>query len=156
MTDKFSETGQKVIYRAIEESKSREHNFLSVEHIFTALSDVENALFTESMVTIGLDPQVVSRLLEAELTKRGQHIGRKMYIADTTRELFNRALKRARQNGRTQIESFDLFVTLFSDPNSVLGEILRRFRVDWHRTTETITPSIRTHEDKPRTYRKTV
>ena len=47
MTDKFSETGQKVIYRAIEVSKSRDHNFLSVEHIFTALSDVERPLFNE-------------------------------------------------------------------------------------------------------------
>ncbi len=82
LTDKFSETGQKVIYRAIDESKSREHNFLAVEHIFTALSDLENALFTESMHTIGLDPQAVSHLLDQELTKRGKHIGRKVYIAE--------------------------------------------------------------------------
>ncbi|MCI0661739.1 MAG: ATP-dependent Clp protease ATP-binding subunit [Acidobacteria bacterium] len=154
MTDKFSETGQKVIFRAIEESKSREHNFLSVEHIFTALSDVENTLFTESMHTIGLDPRVVSQLLEQELKKRGQHIGRKMYIADTTRELFNRALKRARQNGRQQIESFDLFVTLFSDPNGVPAEILRRLGVDPTRATEKITQSIRTREEQTEHLRK--
>jgi ATP-dependent Clp protease ATP-binding subunit ClpA len=139
MTDKFSETGQKVIYRAIDESKSRVHNFLSVEHIFAALSDVENALFTESMHTIGLDPRAVSHLLEQELTKRGQHIGRKMYIADTTRELFDRALRRARQNGRRQIDSFDLFIALFSDPNGVPAEILRRLGVDPTRATEQIT-----------------
>jgi ATP-dependent Clp protease ATP-binding subunit ClpC len=154
MTDKFSETGQKVIYRAIEESKNREHNFLSVEHIFTALSDVENTLFTESMLTIGLDPRAVSHLLEQELTKRGQHIGRKMYIADTTRELFNRALKRAKQNGRQQIESFDLFVMLFSDPNGVPADILRRLGVDPTRATEKITQSIRTREEQTEHLRK--
>ncbi|MEO6726812.1 MAG: Clp protease N-terminal domain-containing protein [Blastocatellia bacterium] len=91
MTDKFSETGQKVIYRAIEVSKGRDHNFLSVEHVFTALSDIEDGLFSETMQSVGIDPRAVSHLLEQELTKSRQYVGKKMYIADTTRDLFNRA-----------------------------------------------------------------
>ena len=154
MTDKFSESGQKVIYRAIEVSKNRDHNFLSVVHIFTALSDVENTLFNESMQSVGLDPRAVSHLLEQELAKSHQYVGKKMYIADTTRDLFNRALKRARQNGRQQIESFDLFVTLFSDPNGVPAEILRRLGVDSMRATETITQNIRTREEQTEVLRK--
>ena len=154
MTDKFSESGQKVIYRAIEVSKSRDHNFLSVEHIFTALSDIESVLFNESMQSIGIDPRAVSHLLEQELAKSRQYVGKKMYIADTTRDLFNRALKRARQNGRQQIESFDLFVTLFSDPGGVPAEILRRLGVDPMRATETITQGIRTREEQTEVLRK--
>src|ERR1051325_3122525 len=53
MTDKFSETGQKVIYRAIEESRRRDHNYLSVEHIFTALGEIESQLFGEAMQSVG-------------------------------------------------------------------------------------------------------
>src|SRR5262245_17176989 len=154
MTDKFSESGQKVIYRAIEVSKSRDHNFLSVEHIFTALSDIESVLFNESMQSIGIDPRAVAHLLEQELAKSRQYVGKKMYIADTTRDLFNRALKRARQNGRQQIESFDLFVTLFNDPNGVPAEILRRLGVDPMRATETITQGIRTREEQTEVLRK--
>jgi ATP-dependent Clp protease ATP-binding subunit ClpA len=154
MTDKFSESGQKVIYRAIEVSKNRDHNFLSVVHIFTALSDVENSLFSESMQSIGLDPRAVSHSLDQELAKSHQYVGKKMYIADTTRELFNRALKRARQNGRQQIESFDLFVTLFSDPNGIPAEILRRLGVEPIRATETITQNIRTREEQTEVLRK--
>jgi ATP-dependent Clp protease ATP-binding subunit ClpA len=154
MTDKFSESGQKVIYRAIEVSKNRDHNFLSVVHIFTALSDVENSLFSESMQSIGLDPRAVSHSIDQELAKSHQYVGKKMYIADTTRELFNRALKRARQNGRQQIESFDLFVTLFSDPNGVPAEILRRHGVEPVRATETITQNIRTREEQTEVLRK--
>ena len=78
MTDKFSETGQKVIYRAIEVSKSRDHNFLSVEHIFTALSDVEGALFAEAMQSIGVEPRAVGHLLDQELGKSRQYVGKKM------------------------------------------------------------------------------
>jgi hypothetical protein len=36
MTDRFSESGQKVVRRAIEESKQLGHNHLSIEHIFAA------------------------------------------------------------------------------------------------------------------------
>ena len=56
LTDKFSESGQKIIYRAIEESRRREHNFLSPEHIFTVFGEVESNLFLESMQSIGADP----------------------------------------------------------------------------------------------------
>jgi ATP-dependent Clp protease ATP-binding subunit ClpC len=154
MTDKFSETGQKVIYRAIEESRRRDHNYLSVEHIFTALGDIENQLFHEAMQSVGLEPRAVVHLLEQELIKNRQYIGKKMYITDTARDLFNRSLKRARQNGRQQIESFDLFVSLFADPAGVPAEILRRLGVDPQNAVDTISRSIRTREEQNETMRK--
>lgn len=154
MTDKFSESGQKVIYRAIEVSKSRDHNFLSVEHVFTALSDIEGGLFTETMQSVGIDPRAVSHLLEQELTKSRQYVGKKMYIADTTRDLFNRALKRARSQGRQQIESYDLFATLFTDQNGIPAEILRRLGVDPLFATDTISQKVRTREEQTEVLRK--
>ena len=154
MTDKFSETGQKVIYRAIEVSKSRDHNFLSVEHVFTALSDIEGGLFGETMQSVGIDPRAVSHLLEQELAKSRQYVGKKMYIADTTRDLFNRALKRARSQGRQQIESYDLLATLFTDQNGIPADILRRLGVDPLFATEAITQKVRTREEQTEVLRK--
>jgi len=154
LTDKFSESGQKVIYRAIEESRRRDHNFLSVEHIFTALGEVENNLFAEIMQSIDVDPQTVSHLLEQELAKSRQYVGKKMYIADTTRELFNRALKRARQHGRQTIESFDLFATLFADPAGSPAEILRRLGADPNVAMEKITQQVRQREEHDESMRK--
>jgi ATP-dependent Clp protease ATP-binding subunit ClpA len=154
LTDKFSESGQKVIYRAIEESRRRDHNFLSVEHIFTALGEVENNLFTEIMRSISVEPQMVSQMLEQELAKSRQYVGKKMYIADTTRELFNRALKRARQHGRQTIESFDLFATLFADPAGSPADILRRLGADPNVVVEKITQKVRQREEHDETMRK--
>ena len=154
MTDKFSESGQKVLYRAIEVSKGRDHNFLSVEHIFTALNEIEKGLFVESMESIGVDVDAVGHLLEQELAKSRQYVGKKMYIADTTRELFNRALKRARQSSRQQIESYDLFVSLFSDPNGVPAEILRRLGADPMLASENIVQRIRSREEQTEVLRK--
>jgi ATP-dependent Clp protease ATP-binding subunit ClpA len=154
LTDKFSESGQKVIYRAIEESRRRDHNFLSVEHIFTAIGEVENALFADMLQAVNVDPQTVTQMLETELTKSRQYVGKKMYIADTTRELFNRALKRARQHGRQTIESFDLFVTLFADPAGTPAEILRRLGADPDTAMEKIASQVRQREERDETLRK--
>ncbi|MFN0087132.1 MAG: AAA family ATPase [Blastocatellia bacterium] len=154
MTDKFSESGQKVVRRAIEHSKSRDHNFLSVEHIFSALGEVENTLFAETMQAVGVDPRSVLHLLESELAKNRQYIGRKMAIPDTTRELFSRALKRAKSSGRQQIESYDLFVTLFSDPNGIPSDIMRRLGVDLDMATSAILQNIRSREEQSEVLRK--
>src|SRR5574341_957389 len=154
MTDKFSETGQKVVRRAIEVSKSRDHNFLSVVHVFTALGDVESALFIETMQAVGIDPHSVTRLLEHELAKSPQYVGKKMAIPEPTRDLFNRALRRARSQGRQQIESYDLFATLFTDPNGAPAEILRRLGVDPSSATDTISQRVRTREEQTESLRK--
>jgi ATP-dependent Clp protease ATP-binding subunit ClpC len=154
MTDKFSETGQKVVRRAIEVSKSRDHNFLSVVHLFTALGEIESALFSETMQAVGIDPHSVTRLLEQELAKSPIHVGRKMAIPEPTRDLFNRALRRARSQGRQTIESYDLFATLFTDQTGVPAEILRRLGVDPGEATETISQRVRTREEQSESLRK--
>jgi ATP-dependent Clp protease ATP-binding subunit ClpA len=154
MTDKFSETGQKVVRRAIEVSKSRDHNFLSVVHLFTALGEIESALFTETMQAVGIDPHSVTRLLDQELAKSAVHVGRKMAIPEPTRDLFNRALRRARSQGRQTIESYDLFATLFADQSGVPAEILRRLGVDPADATETISQRVRTREEQTESLRK--
>jgi Clp amino terminal domain, pathogenicity island component len=130
MTDKFSETGQKVMRRAIEVSRSHDHGFLSLSHVFTALSEIESALFAEAMRAAGIDPRAVTDLLDQDLSESPRHVGRKMAIPEATRDLLNRALRRARAQGRQQIESYDLFATLFTDPNGAPAELLRRLGVD--------------------------
>ncbi len=151
MTDKFSETGQKVMRRAIEVSRSRDHNFLSLSHVFTALSEIEGELFAEAMRTVGVDPHSVTRLLEQELAKSPIHVGRKMGIPEPTRDLFNRALRRARSQGRQAIESYDLFATLFTDQSGVPAEILRRLGVAPADATETISQRVRRREREEQT-----
>jgi hypothetical protein len=130
MTDKFSETGQKVMRRAIEVSRSHDHGFLSLSHVFTALSEIESELFAEAMQAVGVDPRSVTNLLDQALSESPRHVGRKMAIPEETRDLLNRALRRARSQGRQQIESYDLFATLFIDPIGLPAELLRRLGID--------------------------
>jgi len=130
MTDKFSEAGQNVVRRAIDVSRSCNHNYLGLPHILAALGEIESALFAEGMRAIGVDPHSVKSMVNQELSQSPVHVGRKMAIPEPTRDLFNRALRRARSQGRQQIESYDLFASLFADLNAPPAEILRRLGVD--------------------------
>jgi hypothetical protein len=159
MTDRFSETGQKVVRRAIEVSKSHDHNFLSLSHVLAALSQVESALFVEGMKAIPVDPDSVTRLLEQELAKSPIHVGRKMAIPEPTRDLFNRALRRARSQGRQTIESYDLFATLFTDQNGQPAELLRRIGVDPAlavAASDTISTRVRRREEQTESLRNRI
>ena len=148
MTDKFSETGQKVVRRAIEVSKSRNHNFLSLVHTFTALTEVESDLLAEAMRAVGVDPDSVARLLDQELSESPRYAGLKMAIPEPTRDLFNRALRRARSQGRQSIESYDLLAALFTDPNAGPAEILRRLGADPAMAVDAISVAIRAREQQ--------
>jgi hypothetical protein len=150
MTDKFSEAGQKAVRRAIEISKSRDHHFLGVVHLFMALVEVENALFVETMRTVSIDPNSVTCLLEGELANTPQYPGGKMGIPEPTRDLFNRSLRRARAHRRQQIESYDLFAMLLTDQSGVPAEILRRLGVAPADATETISQFVRSREEQTR------
>src|SRR5262249_21539566 len=131
MVDKFTESGQKIIRRALEESRKRGHNHLSIEHVFLALCDSEIGLVEEAAKAAGVLPlQTILQALGEELTKLKSYPGRKMYIGDTTRDLFNRALKRVRHDGRQQITSADLFIGLFEDSQAVPTLIMRRLGAD--------------------------
>jgi ATP-dependent Clp protease ATP-binding subunit ClpC len=154
MTDKFSESGQKVVHRALEESRKREHNFLAVEHIFSALGEIESQLLNDAIEAVGVEPPAVHQLLEVELKKDRQYVGKKVHVAETTRELFKRALNRARQSGRQTIESFDLLVSLFADPAGVPADILRRLGADPARATEVISQRVKVREDQDESLRK--
>ncbi len=148
MTDKFSESGQRVVRRAIEVSKSHDHNSLSVLHVFAAFFELENDLISETFRAIGLDPGSVKRSLDQELARNPQYVGRKLAIPETTRDLFNLALRRARAQGRQQIESYDLFAMLFAIPNGAPAEILRGLGVDPALAIDAIYERVRLREER--------
>src|SRR5262249_43734899 len=140
MADKFTESGQKVVRRAIEISKQRGHNYVSIEHVFQAICDSENELVEEAAMVAGVFPlQKLLQALDEELTKLKPYIGRKMYISDITRDLFNRTLTIARQDGRQQITSADLFLGLFEDSQAAPTLIMSKLGADWEKMVAAVT-----------------
>src|SRR6476620_3991354 len=107
--DKFGVTGQKILEHALNESRRREQNFVSVEHILEALTVEEPDMFNSAMRELSLDPVVVKMAIEKRLgSSRQQHVGKGFRIGSDTTDLFKRAMERARSQGRKVIEATDI------------------------------------------------
>ena len=152
-TDKIAEGGKRLIRKAYEEARSRDHNQLAPEHLFLSIAEVERPFFNEVMQSLNLDPQVVIQALETKLDQR-DYLGRGMKISEPLRTLLSNALKHSREQGRRLIESTDLFYALFTDTHSYPVELLRRLGADREMVMQKITTRVRSHEEKEEKYRR--
>ena len=152
-TDKIAESGRRIIRKAYEEARSRDHNQLSPEHVFLSIAEVERPFFNEVMQSLNLDPQVVLQALETKLGQR-DYLGRGMKISESLRTLLSNGLKHAHERGRRLIESTDLFVAMFKDVHSFPVELLRRLGADREMVTQKIQTRVRSHEEKEEKYRR--
>lgn len=152
-TDKFSEGGRRLIRRAYEEARARDHNQVAPEHVFVAIAEVERPFFNEVMQSLNLDPQVVLQALETKLGQR-DYLGRGMKMAESLRTLLSNSLKHAHERGRRSIESTDLFVALFKDVHSFPVDLLKRLGADREMVVQKIQTRVRSHEEKEEKYRR--
>src|ERR1051326_1649360 len=120
--DRFSEGGQRVFQNAVNESRRRDQNYISVEHIISALSKEEPDLFNSTMRGLALDPIAVARAIERRLDGARQHVGKGIRIGPDVTDLFKRATDRAKSQGRKTIEPTDIFDAL-SNSDSLFVEL---------------------------------
>src|SRR5437870_4701931 len=121
--DKFGDSGQRVLEKALGESKRRDQNYITVEHIIHALALEEPELFTAAISSLKIDPKVVTQTIDKRLDNARLHVGKGFRIAPDTTDLFKRAMERARARGRKTIESTDIFDVLSKD-DSLLVQVL--------------------------------
>jgi ATP-dependent Clp protease ATP-binding subunit ClpA len=152
-TDKIADSGRKLIRKAYDEARSRDHNQLAPEHVLLSISEVERQFFNEVMQSLNLDPQVLLQSLETKLSQR-DYLGRGMKISEAMRTLLQNSLKQAHERGRRLIESHDLFVALFKDVHSYPVELLRRLGADREMVMQKIQTRVRSHEEKEEKYRR--
>jgi ATP-dependent Clp protease ATP-binding subunit ClpC len=152
-TDKIAESGRRLIRKAYEEARARDHNQLAPEHLFISIAEVERPFFNEVMQSLNLDPQVVIQALETKLDQR-DYLGRGMKISEPLRTLLSNALKHSREQGRRLIEATDLFYALFGDTHSYPVELLRRLGADREMVMQKIATRVRSHEEKEEKYRR--
>jgi len=152
-TDKIGESGRRLISRAYQEARNRDHNQLAPEHVLISVSEVERPFFNEVMQSLNVDPQLVLQALETKLSQR-DYLGRGMKISDSLRTLLSNALKHSHEHGRRLIESGDLFVALFRDAHGYPVELLKRLGADREMVMQKIQTRVRHHEEKEERYRR--
>src|SRR4026208_1420352 len=144
--DKLGDSGQRILEHALNESRRRDQNFVSVEHILQALTVEEPDMFNSAMRELSLDPIVVKMAIEKRLTSsRQQHIGKGFRIGPDTTDLFKRAMERARTQGRKTIEATDIFEAL-SNYDSLFVEVLRTMGANPEAVVENVRAQVQKRE----------
>lgn len=127
---KIAETAQRIVDRAVEEARRREHALLTNEHIFLAFAQVEWDMFAEVMRDLELNPHTVLQAVEEHLHMMPPFAGRDLRVSPATKLVFKLALHHASRAGRQTIESPDLFAAVFEESQGVPVMILRRHGVE--------------------------
>jgi ATP-dependent Clp protease ATP-binding subunit ClpA len=127
---KIGETAQRIIDRAIEEARRREHALLTNEHIFLAFAQVEWDMFAEVMRDVELNPHTILQAIEEHLHMMPSFAGRELRVSPATKLVFKLALHHASRAGRQTIEAADLFSAVFEETQGVPVSILRRHGVE--------------------------
>ncbi|MCY7375602.1 MAG: ATP-dependent Clp protease ATP-binding subunit [Pyrinomonadaceae bacterium] len=152
--DKFSESGQRVLEVALDESRKRDQNYVATEHILHALANEEGELFNATMRDLAVDPRSVKLLIEKRLEAGRQHTGKGFRIAPETTELFKKAMDRARSQGRRVIEASDIFYVMSNDDRSLLNDVLQNLGVPAEELAQTARTRIRKIEKEEERSRK--
>src|SRR5207237_5927832 len=133
--------------------KSRDQNYISVEHIISALAKEEPDLFNSTMRGLAIDPAMVKLAIDKRLDNARQHVGKGFRIAPDTTYLFKRAMERARSHGRKTIEATDIFDVL-SNSDSLFVEVLRNLGANPETVIEHVRTSVDEREKQDEQYRK--
>lgn len=152
--DKFGDSGQRILDHALSESRQRDQNFVSVEHILQALMHEEPDMFNSAMRELSLDPILVKINIDRRLDSSGeQHVGKGFRISPDTTDLFKRAMERARAQGRKTIEATDIFSALTTDDGLFL-EVLKGMGASPEAVAENVQAQVQKREREEEQYRK--
>jgi ATP-dependent Clp protease ATP-binding subunit ClpA len=127
---KIGESAQRVVDRAVEETRRRDHGLLTNEHIFLAFAQVEWDTFAQVMRDLELNPHEILQALEGHLHVLPTFAGREMRVAPATKLVFKLAFHQASRAGRQVIESSDLFSAIFEESQGGPVTIIRRHGIE--------------------------
>src|SRR5207253_3605065 len=77
---KIGETAQRIVDRATEEARRREHALLTNEHVFLAFAQVEWDMFAEVMRDVELNPHTILQAIEEHLHMMPSFAGRDLRV----------------------------------------------------------------------------
>jgi ATP-dependent Clp protease ATP-binding subunit ClpA len=112
--DKFAASGLKVFERAIEESRRRNQNYVSLGHLLIALDAEDGGSFRYLVAKLRADHGLTADLVPADraveklMEWSPKYDGEGVRIGPETKNFLRRAIKIARSNSREKIEAADL------------------------------------------------
>jgi ATP-dependent Clp protease ATP-binding subunit ClpA len=144
--NKLAESAERVVDRALEDARRRDHALLTNEHVCLAFAQVEWDMFGQVMRDLELNPHEILQALEEHLRLLPAVPGRELRVAPSTKLLFKLALLHASRSGRHTIESTDLFSAIFEETQGIPVSIIRRHGIEPEALVSRLATRMRDHE----------
>ena len=143
---KMADSAERVVDRALEEARRREHALLTNEHVCLAFAQAEWDMFGDVMRDLELNPHEILQALEEHLRLLPSVPGRELRVAPSTKLLFKLALLHASRCGRHTIEATDLFSAIFEETQGIPVSIIRRHGIEPDALVTRLATRMRDHE----------
>ena len=127
---KLNESARRVMDRAFEDSRRREHPMLTSAHVCLGVAQAEWDLFAQAMRDGAISPNVVVRELDEHLRRTSSLGFGAVRVCPTVQLVCKLALHRATHAGHPGVEAGDLLLALFEDTRGVPASILRHHGAD--------------------------
>ncbi len=128
--NRLAESAERVVDRAIDEARRREHPLLTNEHVCVAFAQVEWDMFGHVMQDLQLNPHEILQALEDHIRTLPASPGRELRVAQSTKLLFKLAMLHSSRSGRHTVEATDLFSAIFEETQGVPVSIIRRHGIE--------------------------
>ena len=144
--NKLADSAERVVDRALDEARRREHALLTNEHVCLAFAQVEWDMFGQVMRDVSLNPHEILQALEEHLRLLPSTPGRDLRVAPSTKLLFKLALLHASRSGRHTVEASDLFSAIFEETQGIPVSIIRRHGIEPEALVSRLATRMRDHE----------
>jgi ATP-dependent Clp protease ATP-binding subunit ClpA len=144
--NKLADSADRLVDRALDEARRREHALLTNEHVCLAFAQVEWDMFGQVMRDLKLNPHEILQALEEHLRILPNVPGRELRVAPSTKLLFKLALLHASRSGRNAVEATDLFSAIFEETQGIPVSIIRRHGIEPEALVSRLATRMRDHE----------
>jgi ATP-dependent Clp protease ATP-binding subunit ClpC len=128
--NRLAESAERVLDRALDEARRREHALLTNEHVCLAFAQVEWDMFGQLMQDLQLNPHEILHALEEHMRAVAPSPGRELRVAQSTKLLFKLAMLHSSRSGRQAVEATDLFSAIFEETQGVPVSIIRQHGIE--------------------------
>ena len=128
--NRLAESAERVVDRALDDARRREHAVLTNEHVCLAFAQVEWDTFGQLMQDVQLNPHQILHALEDHMNALPTASGRELRVAQSTKLLFKLAMLHSSRSGRHTVEATDLFSAIFEETQGIPVSIIRQHGIE--------------------------
>jgi ATP-dependent Clp protease ATP-binding subunit ClpA len=150
---KIGESAQRIVDRALEDARRRQHGVLGNEHLFVAFAQTEWDLYAQVLRELDLHPQAILQAVETEMSRQANG-ATDLRISPASKLVFKLAYHHATRAGRQTLESADLFAAIFEDSQGLAASVMRRAGVEPETLVSRITSRVKEIEKEDERLRK--